>query len=198
MTRKGLLAWDEEQIFQALHRADATLSRKQLSVALAEAVERGKFATMPIRGKGYYAMSGRSLSRMEAHMRKVGLIKDTVPPRTATPLPSLEDAPQLGSPTWADVKQELRLAEEFFTTNLTGGLLDEMRRQPSRLWRDYDLDGLFKGQDAPPTMKDVSGASWAHRGGAQAADRCPARRVHTSGVRCPESKKTAGDSQRWG
>jgi hypothetical protein len=58
-----------------------------------------------------------------------------------------ESEPEEESPpnSWDDVKAKLGLEDSWYATSLAGHVLKQFRMQSTRLWRDYDIDGLFKG-----------------------------------------------------
>jgi hypothetical protein len=138
------VGWTYNQLFFAVRSESAKISDEAVEKAIALLDAEGAVVTWKDKRGRYIAIDDATMTRYKKKREKIGSKTNASRLETQHPEPAPEDEKPK---TWDEVKAKLRLDESFFTTDLTGRVLRKFRRQPTRLWRDYDIEGLFKNSN---------------------------------------------------
>lgn len=132
------VGWTYNQLKAAVRSESARVGDEEIEEEIENLKSEGRVATWKTVKNRYIAIDYKTVERFRAKLEKIASDhRPATPPSGSAPG---DDKPK----TWEGVKESLRLDESFFTTELTGKLLHHFRMQPKRLWRDYDIVGLFK------------------------------------------------------
>ena len=145
------IGWTYNQLIAAVRRESAKISSEAVEEAIALLNAEGQVVTWKGEKNRYIAIDDVTMKRYRIKLKTIG--HEPRDPRPATPPPHPVEEDEKPK-TWEGVKEKLRLDESFFSTDLTGRVLREFRMQPTRLWRDYDIEGLFKSSNEKHTISD--------------------------------------------
>ena len=127
------VVWTRNQLYFALKR-EVILSEKDLDDAISKLSEQDQITTKDVNRNLYISIKPQDMLRHLRFMEKQGLIR----PKDVDCFESETDQGRLDS--------------------VVDDLLSKMRGQPKRLWRDYDLDGLYKDGPVRIVMVEKDGS----------------------------------------
>ena len=127
------VVWTRNQLYFALKR-EVILSEKDLDDAISKLSEQDQITTKDVNRNLYISIKPQDMLRHLRFMEKQGLIR----PKDVDCFESETDQGRLDS--------------------VVDDLLSKMRGQPKRLWRDYDLDGLYKDSPVRIVMVEQDGS----------------------------------------
>jgi hypothetical protein len=161
------IGWTYNQLIAAVRSESAKLSERTIEEAIEDLSAKEKLVTYKGKKGRYVAIDRVTMSRFMVKLeqdghepRNPGVGSQNVGVDLESVVVVSDNTVCVGSQatslpeTWDDVKAKLRLDESFFTTDLTGRLLREFRLQPTRLWRDYDIEGLFKSSNEKHRLEE--------------------------------------------
>ena len=145
--------WTQNQLMFAAKRTSAKLSEKAILQEMESLIQKGRIASFDGKTTRYVAIDEET---MKLYKEKLVAIGHEPTPEEAKTEEPVKSAGSNGDPkTWNGVKKAFNINEE--TDVIAQSLITHMRREPKRLWRDYDIEGLYNTAMHKITMTDPDG-----------------------------------------
>jgi len=169
-----LTAWTENQLFYAIKRTSASLSRKMVSFEIEKMEKNGEIAVLMNGGKKIIAIGNDAIKKMRDSLSCLGILHESVNEQevlinadefggvahTGGQGVSAEQGHGLSVDTGSIVGTDLSFmgGDPGSTSGLDKNILAYMRGQPDRLWRDYDISGHLRSVNCSSRIFDEDGS----------------------------------------